>query len=92
VCAGRALAIVEEPACAQAPIHLRPQLRQTACDASRDQPHLPLDVSVTVDRRGDDRAQLVDRHPGDQLLDWRLGFAARGSTGHRSVARRALVA
>jgi hypothetical protein len=87
-----ALAIVEKPTRAQGPIHLRPQLREIPCTASRDQPHLPLDITVTVDPRRDDLAQLVDRHTGDQLLDRHLGSDARSSTRHRPAARQALVA
>jgi hypothetical protein len=82
-----ALAIVEEPARAQTPIHLRAQLRQVARAASGDQPHLPLDISVAVDRSRDDLAQLVERQAGDHLLRRRLRSDARSSTGHRPVAQ-----
>jgi len=82
----------EEPAAAKTAIHLHAQLRQIAGGPSSDQPHLPLDVIVTIDRRRDDLPQLVDRQTGDQSLDPHLGSDARSSTGHRPVPRRAIVA
>ncbi|MGH2947205.1 MAG: hypothetical protein ACRDPC_13275 [Solirubrobacteraceae bacterium] len=82
----RALAVAEESARAKTPIHLRAQLRQTARAATDDQPHLPLDITVTIDRRRDDLPQLIDRQPGDQLLDRNLRSDARSSTRHRRIA------
>jgi hypothetical protein len=45
-----ALAVVEKPAGAKVAIHGRSQLRQIARAATDDQPHLPLNVIVTIDR------------------------------------------
>lgn len=88
-----ALAIVEEPARAQSPIHLRAQLRQTVRAASRDQPHLALDVRVTVDRRRDDLAQLVVGQAGDQLLDRGPGSRAQvyGASASRLISSRGVM-
>ena len=64
-----ALAVAEEPARAKTPIHLRAHLGQIARAATGDQPHLPLDIAVTIDRRRDDLPQLIDRQTGDELVD-----------------------
>jgi hypothetical protein len=65
----RALAVVEEPARAQTPIHLGTQRGRIVRAATGDQPHLPLHINVTIGRGRDDLAQLVDRQVGDQSLD-----------------------
>ena len=79
--------VAEEPAGAKAAIHLRAQLRQIAGGPTSDQPHLPLDVIVTIDRRRDDLPQLVDRQAGDQSLDPQLAVRRhdRRRSGQRSV-------
>ena len=64
-----ALPVAEKPARAKAAIHLCAQLCQVACRPGGDQPHVTLDIAVTVDRRRHDLPQLIDRQSGDQLLD-----------------------
>lgn len=57
----RALAVTQEPARPQPPIDLHPQLRQIALHARSSQPHMPLNIIVTVRRGNHDLPQQLDR-------------------------------
>jgi hypothetical protein len=58
-----------EPTGAQPAIDLRPQLRQVALLACRGQPHMPLDIIVTVSRGGHDLPQHLRRKIAHDLAE-----------------------
>lgn len=74
---GHALAGVEEATGAKPVVDCGAQRSKVSVGACRDEPHHPLDVPVALGRRADrfDHLRLVE--PGDDLLDRRLGRAAR---------------